>query len=233
MLKDSLHHLSTEAIIQGCQDESNQFRTQETGYCLELFRRALEEHEHSAWLAIDEQYRRLILHWICDCSPNLPQEEIEQIVPETLPRFWQSLARSTVPLTRRFTHVGAVLKYLKCCAISVLRDHERRLHRVERVRKRLAATDQIIPVQVETEQELLTKIEREQLLQLVRGWVKTHVTDEHERLVLCLSYEYGLTPAEIAARHSHEFPNAQTVRRIKERILKRARRALEHQVPTI
>ncbi len=228
-MEDPLRHLSTKTIIQGCQAESNQPRSRETGYCFELFRRALEDKEQIAWEAIDEQYRHLILYWICDHSPDLPQEEIEQVAPEALPKFWQALTRSAVPLTSRFRHIGEILKYLKQCTISVLRDYERRIQRVERVKKCLETADQsTLCQQADAEQELLARINREQLLQLVREWVKTCVTDCQERKVLCLSYEYGLTPAEIAAHYPRDFPDAQTVRRIKERILKRARRALRN-----
>ena len=132
MSKNGLHHLSTKTIIQGCQDESTQPRAQETGYCFELFRRALEEQEQDAWHAIDEQYRQLILRWSCDYAPDLPRDEIEQVAAETLPKFWQSLTKPTEPLARRFSHIGAVLKYLKHCAFSVMCDYKRRLQRTER-----------------------------------------------------------------------------------------------------
>jgi DNA-directed RNA polymerase specialized sigma24 family protein len=231
MSKNGLHRLSTKAIIQGCQDESAQPRTQETGYCFELFRRALEEQAQDAWLAIDEQYRQLILRWGSDYAPDLPRAEIEQVAPEALPKFWQSLTKSAVPLTRRFSHIGALLKYLKQCTMSVLYDYKRQLQRTERIRQRLESDDQILPFYQETEQELATRIEQEQLLARVREWVQAHVTDEQERQVLYLSYQAGLSPAEIAARYPQDFPEAQCVRRIKERILKRARRALRVYAP--
>jgi hypothetical protein len=226
MLQNALHQLNLEEVIQGCQDESTRPRSEEMGYCFELFRRAFEEEQQAAWLAIDEQYRRLMLRWICDCSSGLPPQEVEEIVPQALPKFWYSLTRSTMPLTERFAHVGAVLNYLKQCTISVYREHERRLRRRERVNHHLVSAKYAGSDQPEAEEELLSRIDQERLLQRVRRWIQTYVSDRQEQRLLFLSYEVGLTPAEIAARYPQEFPDTQTVHRIKERILKRARRAL-------
>lgn len=225
MLEHSLHQLSLDEVIQGCRAESNQPRTQEAGYCFELFRRALEEQEQAAWQAIDQQYRRLILHWIHDYSPGLSHEKAAEIVPDALPKFWYALTRSATPLAGRFAHVGAVLKYLKQCTISVFQEHERRIRRRERVRQRLESPGQL-QAHADLEEELLARIDRERLLRQIQKWVNTYVTDLQEQRVLSLSYEYGLTPAEIAERYPQEFADAQSVRRLKERILKRARRAL-------
>ena len=222
--------LSTEAIIQGCQAEAAQPRAEESGYCFELFRRALEDEEPAAWLAIDQQYRQLILRWGCACAPDLPRQEVEQVVTTALPRFWQSLTRSAEPLARRFVHVGAVLKYLKQCTVSALLDHRRQLERAERLRRRLESTEQLLTPELtseQAEQNLVERLDQEQRLQQVRTWIRTEVTDAREQLVLYLSYQVGLSPCEIAAWYPQEFPDAQSVRRLKERVLKRARRAFQ------
>lgn len=226
MTDRSLRHLALTAVIAGCQAESNQDRAEEQGYCFELFRRALEEQEQAAWSAIDTQYHHLILYWMYNCSPSLPREEIDEVVPETLPKFWKILTKSATPLTERFTHVGALLKYLKQCAISVLRDHERCLQRRERIRGRLEAVNQLQFDHMENEQDLLAQIDQEKLLQRVQKWAETYVTDPQEQRVLSLSFEYGLTPTQIAENYPQEFSDVHTVRRVKERLLKRARRAL-------
>lgn len=225
--KNGLNHLSTNAIIEGCQAEANRPRDQESGYCFELFRRALEDEEPTAWLAIDAQYRQLILRWGSDYAPDLPTEEIERIVPDALPKFWQSLTKSKDPLIDRFAHIGALLKYLKQCTFSVLMDYRRQFQRSERIKKRLEMTEPVLTVSQEDEQAVVDRLEQEQLLEQIRAWIQAHVTDVEERQVLYLSYQVGLSPAQIAARHPDQFPEAQVVRRIKERILKRARRAFQ------
>jgi DNA-directed RNA polymerase specialized sigma24 family protein len=226
MLKHSRHQLSIDEIIQGCQDESTRPRSQETGYCFELFRRALEEQEQAAWQAIDKQYRRLIRHWVHNCSTEIPREKAEEIVPDALPKFWYALTNSATPLTERFSHIGAILNYLKQCTISVFHEHQRQHHRTERIKQRLETPQDAGLAHVDPEEELLSRIDQERLLQLVQNWVKTYVTDVQEQRVLFLSYEQGLTPTEIAQHYPSEFADAPTVRRVKERVLKRARRAL-------
>ena len=121
---------------------------------------------------------------------------------------------------------GAVLKYLKQCTFSIVADYRRQLQRIDRIRQRLELAEQPLPKSQEQEQELSTRLDQEQLLQQVRAWVQTNVTDAAERQVLYLSYQEGLSPAEIAARFPKQFTDAQCVRRVKERVLKRARRAL-------
>ncbi|MBN1218193.1 MAG: sigma-70 family RNA polymerase sigma factor [Anaerolineae bacterium] len=226
MPERALDQLDLHEVIQGCRLEAGQPRAQETGYCFELFRRAVDEQEPAAWQAIDEQYRCLIQRWIHDCSPELPPQAVADIAPETWPRFWQALTRSSAPLTERFAHVGAILKYLKQCSLSVFWEYERRLRRREQVRQLLSTDEQVLSAQVVSEEEVLARIDRESLLQRVQEWIKAYVTDPQEQQVLSLSYQEGLSPAEIAARYPQEFADAQTVRRLKERVLKRARRAL-------
>lgn len=226
MPEQSLHDVPLDDVIRGCQIESGQPRGQEKGYCFELFRRAVEEQEQDAWSALNEQYRNLVIRWLADGSPVLTHEQVEEIAPETWSKFWRAQINADTPMSERFAHVGAVLKYLKQCTFSVVREYERRLWRRERIRQRLEVDGRVTTTL--SEEELLTRIDRERLLQQVRQWVETYVTDPQELRVLSLSYEQGLTPAEIAGQYPQEFTDAHMVRRLKERILKRARRAMEN-----
>jgi RNA polymerase sigma factor (sigma-70 family) len=229
-----LRQMNLDEIIQGCRFEAGLPRSQETGYCLELFRRAVEEQEQMAWSAIDDQYKGLMLRWLSDCAPELPRQEAEDIAPEAWRKFWQALTRSNVPLTDRFAHVGALLKYLKQCTLSVFYEQQRRLRRHEQVNQPLSPEQQAVLACHESEEELLARLDRETLLQAVRKWIDNCITDPQEQRILSLSYEQGLTPIEIAASYPQEFPDAQTVRRLKERVLKRARRALsEREQPSL
>jgi hypothetical protein len=224
MPEQSLHNVPLDDVIQGCRIESGQPRGQEKGYCFELFRRAVEEQEQDAWSALNEQYRNLVIRWLSDGSSALTHEQVEEIAPETWSKFWRAQTNADTPLSERFAHVGAVLKYLKQCTFSAVREYERRLWRRERIQQRLEADGKVTTTL--SEEELLSRIDRERLLQQVRQWVETYVTDPQELQVLSLSYEHGLTPAEIAEQYPQAFTDAQMVRRLKERVLKRARRAM-------
>jgi hypothetical protein len=225
MPEQSLHDVPLDDVIRGCRIESGQPRGQEKGYCFELFRRAVEEQEQDAWSALDAQYRNLVIRWLSDGSSALTREQVEEIAPETWSKFWRAQTNAGTPLSERFAHVGAVLKYLKQCTFSAVREYERRLWRRERIQQRLEVDGKVTTTL--SEEDLLSRIDRERLLQRVRQWVETYVTDPQELRVLSLSYEQGLTPAEIADQYPHEFTDPQMVRRVKERVLKRARRAME------
>jgi len=226
MPEQSLQDVPLDDVIRGCRIESGQPRGQEEGYCFELFRRAVEEQEQDAWSALNEQYRNLVVRWLANGSAALTREQAEEIAPETWSKFWRAQINADTPLSERFAHVGAVLKYLKQCTFSVVREYERRLWRRERIQQRLEVDGKITTSL--SEEELLARIDRERLLQQVRRWVETYVTDPQELQVLSLSYEHGLTPAEIAEQYPQEFTDAHMVRRLKERVLKRARRAMEN-----
>lgn len=217
--------LTLEEIVRRCQEEAlHQNRSDETGYCFELFRRALEDGDDDAWTAIQQQYRRLMLQWSYAAQADYTQEEAEDITREALERFWRTLR--TVHISERFAHVGALLRYLQQCVISTVQDHRRRAERKQRLMTRLKHAENLLSLPMGPEQAALENILQMEQIRQVRTWIQAHVTDPQERLVLTCSFEDDLKPAEIAARHADVFTDAQMVRQIKERILKRLRRHL-------
>jgi len=62
---------------------------------------------------------------------------------------------------------------------------------------------------------------------LLKQWVETAVTDQTEKLLLKLTYEFDMKPREIIKAYPTHFSTIADVYRIKERILKRARYALK------
>jgi DNA-directed RNA polymerase specialized sigma24 family protein len=221
--------LSVEEVAAGCREESQRLGA-ETGFCYELFRRALDEGSQPAWAAIERQYRRLLCAWIAARAPDLPPDQVEEQAHETLERFWRSLAPRRPDAAGQFAHIGALLRYLQQCAVSTLLDRRRRASRLERLRERLAQEQRAEGPPDPSDLALARLAQREQLAR-VRAWLAAEVADPAERLVLELSFRLDLSPAEIAARHPEQFGDAQSVRRIKERVLKRARRALEGGAP--
>lgn len=226
MAVHALRQLSLDIVIEECHAESRQERQYESGYCFELFRRALEEGDQAAWTAIATQYRQLMLSWIYSYrGVAFTPEEAEVIAYEALERFWRTLSARAPDVTSRFGHVGAFLKYLNQCVIATMLDQQRRTQRSARLIERLQANAIALqPVAPDT--DVLARLCQAEQVAQVRQWVQLHVTDPHEQLVLRLSFEQALTPAEIAQRYPQQFVDAQAVRRLKERILKRARRGL-------
>lgn len=220
-----VQELNLKDIIDRCAQEARQQRAQEHGYCFELFRRAIEQQDQAAWTALDRQYRQLMMGW-AQAYPTGGQtvEDVDGTVQEALERFWRTLAKRGI--SSNFAHVGALLKYLRQCVIATILDQQRRRQRRERLLERLASAPEALLTQHSFEETTLAELARSEQIERVRRWISEEVRDPQEQRILALSYEEELNPTEIAARFPTEFENAATVRRIKERVLKRARRAL-------
>ncbi len=222
-----LGQLSLEAIAAGCRGEAQRSRSEELGYCFELFRRALEQAEQAAWNAVARQYQRLVLEWVY--AARRSNDEIadpEELAHEAFERFWRTLAGRCNPLVARFPHVGALLKYLQQCAVTTVLDQRRRALRQTRLNARVESATQAGALSPGPEDEAVARIDQAALLARVRTWVAAEVSDPDEQLVLQASYTDDLSPIEIVARYPERFTDAATVRQIKERVLRRARRAL-------
>lgn len=225
LVQTDMINLPLNEIIQGCaQEASRQDRSSETGYCFELFRRALEHQDEDAWRAIQHQYNRLVLQWCYAFEADLTQSEGEDMAREALERFWRTLR--SVQIADRFEHVGALLKYLNQCVISTILDHRRQEERKRRLMERIKFFEAPVQFSASPEREALERIVHEEQFERIREWVRNNITDSREQLVLQESFEYDMKPSEIAQRHPDVFPDVQIVRQIKERILKRLRRAL-------
>lgn len=226
ILKQSPVRATLDEIICGCRLESQQPRADEVGYCFALFERAIDEGDEAAWAALQGQYQRLIFDWLYTAARgSLNQTEVEDLVQEVWAKFWRTLSRRPQPLADSFDHAGALLRYLNCCAISTFLDYQQGIQRRRQVEEQLTgqAGQRLLARPRETAVERLHQSEQ---LERVLDWIGRHVTDCRERLILQLSYGYDLAPVEIAARHPDQFTSARQVRQIKDRILKRARRAL-------
>lgn len=223
-----IQQLSLDAIVRACQGEADQRRAAERGFCFELFRRAIEDRNQEAWASIAHQYHRLILRWVYDRAPvALDPDEAEDMAREALEKFWRALTTRAVRVTDQFGHIGALLKYLEQCALTTVLDHQRQARRKARLLDRLQTLQAAAPLTPSPSETAIDELCRAERLRQVRDWVRDTVADPLERRVLALSFEQDLTPAEIAERYPNEFPSVHVVRQIKERVLKRARRALE------
>lgn len=225
-LAPNFHELSVKMIIDGCEEEAKKPREEEEGYCFELFRRGMEEQDNQAWQALQTQYGRLIHSWIHNRMPNtLSNEEREDLIQDTWTNFYSSLTKHSIPLSNNFRHVGALLSYLSKCVLTSTIDYQRRLAKHRKLQQRL---------EMETEKwylapdvSVLEQIAEQKRIRAIREWIDKNVTDPKEQLVLSCSFETGLKPKEIYDRYPHMFKNVQTVYRVKERILKRARRSFK------
>src|SRR6266567_3614795 len=184
---------------------------------LELFRRAIAEHDDAAWQAITEVYRGLL---IAQASRRVVRglviEDDGFCVDRAFQRFWQ--ATRTVRV-QRFDDLASILKYLKMCLGSVLLDQAR-----ARRRQPWLSIDEISPdayASADPAGEVVSRLSRGELWEAIRR----ELTDPKERLVAHTSFISGLCPREILARYPERFDNAFDVYRTKRNMIDRLRRS--------
>ena len=224
----SLADLDLNRVVEQCRQEAKQDRSLEVGYCFELFRRALEDRLDAAWAAIEAQYGRLILTWLYAASKGaaLDPEEADELKVQALAKFWRTLTRRPMHLAARFDHVGALLRYLNQCAVTTVLDQRRKDQRHARLQERVERAREILAYQPTPDNDGLDRLYRQERVDQIFAWFRQEVTDPQELLLLHLSFEQDMTPVQIAQAYPAQFADVEDVRRIKERVLKRAKRAL-------
>jgi DNA-directed RNA polymerase specialized sigma24 family protein len=205
-----LDTLSVSDLVERCRDESTRYRRNcsgERGYCYELFRRAIVEHNEEAWKAVYEQYRRLVGKWV-----GPPVDLIDERVNRAFAKFWHAMDPEV--FTEKFATIGKVLAYLRLCARSVRIDDRRAqekqqlLNGVETIAIRTPDTTARQAMNCVTRQELFAYIEQ-------------RLKDKQEKLVVYFSFKIGLAPRHIAQECSDVFDDVAEVRRVKERVVRR------------
>lgn len=232
MTASALRSLTLAEIVEGCQQEQRRSRLAEIGHCFELFRRAVEQRDEAALRSLQLQYGRLVLRWAYDLLPRATETQVEDVADKAFLKFQGTLNRRVSDVQASFKHVGALLGYLKRCVVSSAIDHQHSEERHARAGRLLMARQQIL-ANGRQDDAILERVDQAALFQRVAAWFEREVADPDERLVIALSYGQGLPPSEIATRHPDRFADEKAVNRIKERVLKRARRALAAQaLPT-
>ena len=182
------------------------------GHCYELFRRAVVERDEAAWRTVISDYRRLVLYWL---GPHADEDTLQEVFL----RFWQSQRHRGTSFTTRFPNIGAVMGYLKQCAVTVRIEAERAQERERRLRERVRQAA-VLETVVVIEEDEYHRDDRPD----IREAILSHVQSEEERVVFEETYRRGLTPREIQARRPDLFPTREAVYRVKENLLKRLRR---------
>jgi len=205
MISDSIEDLA-RACAKQAHHEGDTAQTSHP--CYELFRRACEHpRNETAWQAILNQYHRLVRHW-------LDQHASDDHVQEVFLRFWKAQEEAKSPFTTRFPSIGAVMGYLKRCAVTVRIDAWREEKRRRALEERLWGDAEFDATHTSTRPGTHS----------LRTLVLSKLGSEEERVVFELTYYHDLPPRDIQAVRSDLFPNAQRIYRVKENLLKRLRR---------
>lgn len=219
---------TTDEIANDCREASRTRCKDGARCCFELFRRAFEQGDERAWDAIVLQYKGMVCKWIHKtASYKYDNEAAYDLTIDVFAKMWRTLSPDAARVTIRFPNTGAILGYLRRCTISVIHDELRRERR--NCLTQMELTDYVLrPTLMATSKPVEKKLERRERIASINVWIAENVSDPCERLLLKLTYEYGLPPREIVKQFSEQFPDVRTVKRVKDRILKRARRKLLH-----
>ena len=212
-----LDSCSTKDLARACAQQASRRRApaREPAPCYELFCRAFAPSpDEDAWQAILNQYRRLVSHW-------LGQHASEDTIQDVFLRFWKAQQDAASSFTAHFSNIGAVMGYLKRCAVTVRIEAGREAERQHRLWERLrdASLVKLVLARAQAGREHTDSDYKQLML--------SRLKDEKERAVFEGTYYYSLTPREIQAMRPDLFPDAKAVSRVKENLLKRLRRDRE------
>lgn len=208
--------LATVELAECCAAEQARFRQRlavDERAGLELFRRAIQQHDEGAWELLYQQWRELLLHWLLQHPAArlvLEQESSESYLTDALSKFWQATtgASRSQPV---FVTLADILAYLRRCLNSVVLDAVRqiRTHPQE-------IAEEVIARGADNQMEssggdLWRCIERA-------------LPDARERQLLYLRYVLGYRPREVAAAYPTDFPQVKQVYQMERTILQRLSR---------
>lgn len=212
------------ALIEECQRQSSPTEQAQTkrGFCLEIFRRAIQHEDPAAWEFIQSNYHKLMMHWVQRAATtSLSFEDMEDLVQESFLKFWRTIGRRPETFSQKFSHIGSVLRYLQQCATSACIDFQRHQSRQQIVEESLQQSKDAFSQAVEfkeVDREMIARIE------LIREWLETALKDEREKLIIFHSFYDGWSPKKIYKEYPERFSAVEEVRKIKIRVMKRAKR---------
>jgi hypothetical protein len=206
-------------LAQRCEQETKLFfkrREHNTVFCFELFRRAIQGRDSSAWGNIYPCYSALVSSWVSQ-HPGFPStgETVEYFVNGAFGKFSTTLTRERF---QGFSDLGSVLRYLKLCVFSVIVDYNRlaeqgSLYSLDEAAEK--ATEESSP-----EEQVMDHAGQQAL------WEKIgeRLDDEKERLVMQGIFVWDMKPGELYDQMPTTFANVDEIYRIKQNILARLRR---------
>jgi DNA-directed RNA polymerase specialized sigma24 family protein len=139
---------------------------------------------------------------------------LDELMQVTWVKFWHSYTPAKFGVV---TELAQVLQYLKLCARSAVLDAARHRRETTRLDPDLSVADP----HPSPDEAHLAAVERAALWRLVEG----QLHDERERVLLQLTYGFGLKAAAVHARRPDLFASVQEVYRVTRNVLDRLRRS--------
>lgn len=209
-----LDTMSLTELMGYCTREMSKYRRKEPSddrYCLEVFRRAVVQHDDEAWAMLQRQYSESIRIWLGrhPYREAALRHEVEQnYIDDTFRRFWQAMNEQTMA----FATLAGALSYLRLCLHCAIMDTLRSFSR---------SNVDVIPEQGHPDEPHAEDRYHEDELWEV---IQSILPGEKERRVAYLHFHCNLKPREIIRFLPGEFVNEDEIYRLKRNIMERIMR---------
>ena len=213
-MEDLPDQMSLTALANRCMSEIDNYRHKESyndQYCLEIFHRALLQHNDDAWKLLEDRFGPMVKSWVRG-HPRRDEacrhESEENYVHMTFVRFWQAAAYNQ---ELRFSSLAAALSYLKTCLAGAILDTLRSYARPE-----LSLNDPDHPLLEEPAIEDDTDEGYE-----LWSTIKSLLPNEREQRLAYLLFHCGLKAREVVRYCGEEFSDVHEVHRLRRNIVER------------
>lgn len=220
-MEDLPAQMSLSALADRCMREIEKYRRNEPyndQYCLEIFYRAMVQHNHDAWELLQERFSPTVRAWL----RNHPQRDFacrlqpeEDYVAETFVRVWQASMRNTL----EFDTMAAALRYLKLSLQASVIDTLRAYSKP----KEVPLPDPGSDTHYMEEPAIEDNYETDDLWTIIKGLLP----NEREQQLAYLLYVIGLKAREIVRYRPEEFNDINEIYRLTRNIIERLKRNLD------
>ncbi len=214
-MDETINRLNLFILADQCSLELVKRRRKEAvddSYCLEIFRRAIVEHDEEAWSVLQRCFTEHVRIWIrshVHSKMALLYDSEENYVAQTFSRFWVAVHEQH----SEFKTLNAALSYLRATLDGVLRD----MMRSRRHSQEVSFPEPDSPDEPAAEQP---GSDLDEVWNIILGLLK----NEREIRVMRLLYYHGLKPRDIVRLFPQEFSEEKEIYRLSNNIIERLKR---------
>jgi hypothetical protein len=205
----NLDHLSDDTLAQHCQEETAKFRRQQaddTSFCFELLRRALEGGLQSAITHVMRIYDSLVISWVYGFTPFYKTgEDVRYFASGAFYDFFRKCSNEKF---KDFSSVAGLLRYLQMCVSTNILMYLRK--------NRLDLVD--LETVISVGEDELQKVEEEAHRAAIWSRIQALLSDEYDRLLVECVYMQEMKPAAISEHHNTIWSTSRDVIVAKQRI---------------
>lgn len=215
--ENELQQMPVDDLAQRCAQETDSYfrkKSNDSRYCLELFRRAIIRHDNDAWDAIYIQYQPQVERWVYR-HPKFSSidQEAQDLTMQAIERFLKYFTAEKFSVSQS---LPAILNYLQTCVNGAILDCWRKLRQVQ-IEQLEEKHERKIR---ETGPSIEDTLEKEELWQLIKSRLK----DDKEYTLVYASIILDLSSRQILAEYPRKFRDISEVYRCSANVWARLQR---------